>query len=45
MAKLTGNYFKFSQYEIRTERRSIIKVKAERFEVLTVISRLLSPAM
>jgi len=45
MAKLTGNYFKFSPHEIWTERRSIIKVKAERFEVLTVVSRLLSAAM
>jgi hypothetical protein len=45
MAKLTGNYFMFLLHEIRTKRRSIIKVKAERFEVLTVTSKLLSPAM
>jgi len=44
MAKLTGNYFKFSLHEIKNERRNIIKVKAETFDVLTVMSRL-SPGM
>jgi hypothetical protein len=43
MAKLTGSYFKFSLHEIKTESRNMIKVMAERFEVLTVMSRLLSP--